>query len=322
MISAIRNIGLATVAIGAVALSGCNITISDGYFFTYKGDKVEKSESGSIDTAIKQIEIDNRFGSVTIEEKGGAADWQWSGACWADTKEEAEVFLAELRLEVTTDGDRQQWKVVLPESHSGLRGVKSNLVIHAPSQCQVTSVNRHGETKVSGLAGEAKIKSAHGDVWASQLLGGAEIDCQHGKVDATQLAADCSIDCQHGDVIVSETLGSLNLEIQHGDVEIKRAEGDLNCDSQHSDVQIEFSGSTLTIDSQHGDIELTIASPELSGGEITTIHGDIDIVYHSKVAPNIDMDVSHGDSSNEINTSVEGPRLKLKARHGDIRVTK
>ena len=320
-IQCLNPLGL-TLAIGiaCATFSGCSFTITDGYVFTYEGEKVEKSESGSIEGDIQIIEIENQFGQVQVDERGGSGEWAWSAACWAATADEASEFLDQLKIEVTTDGNRQMWKVVLPESDWNLQGVESNLVIHPPKNCEIRSVNRHGDTNLSGLTGTSDVENSHGNLEASQLTGSTKLTGRHGNVKISQLGASGQIDVEHGDFTLTESLDEIELSVRHGDTKIVQAAGGLNIDSKHGELQIESSGPNVQCVSKHGDVELTYTGSNPTQLELETAHGDITLNWGSTVAPNVVLSTSHGQATSKIRSEADGPKVLLDTRHGDILV--
>ena len=103
-----RNLILLTlVALMPVVFSGCSIR-SFGYSFDYSGVQVSKQSNGTFAADVKKIVVSNKWGDVSIEEISSLdqqAEWSWSGDAWGTTNEDAELFLSELSLVETKNGD-------------------------------------------------------------------------------------------------------------------------------------------------------------------------------------------------------------------------
>jgi hypothetical protein len=306
----------------AILASGCNINFGNRYSFDYGGVPADKTRSGEISTSITYLEIDNIYGDVHIEETGGNGTWTWEATCWADDQLMAEQFLDQLQLEVTTRGDKQILKVVLPKSDFELRGIKSDLSIQVPLGAKVKLANSHGKTSAFGLSKECEFDQAHGNLDLNEINAEAEIKIRHGNVTAKNLREPAEINSSHGHVQISGADESLTIKNRHGNIVVENASEKIETDNSHGKTTIEGSASEITCKSSHGYVEIEFAGSDLASIEVKSSHGGITLVLPPAVQPEFKFDIRHGSIKSDFESSDGNGsgKVKLSSRHGNIKV--
>ncbi len=340
-----------------ISLSGCNLnfTFVDGYSFTYKGEKAERTDDGVFEEGITSIRVVNTFGDVKVVESTDAPKWTWDGICWSETTEEAESLLEDLVLAVSTENNVQTFEIILPDSCPELKGVKSNLTLSIPADvnvdienghgnvdlkeisADVKAVNRHGDltasrlgnavinnrhgnTSIKNVSGTLNVSSAHGDFVGEALSESADIENSHGNISVTN-AVDISAEGSHSKIRLENIDGDVDVENQHGNIHIVGATGSVTAGTTHAKTEIESSGNTVKVDSRHGNVMLRLTSKNLMGVSAKTTHANITLIAPELKIANIEAKTTHGKVNSEIESSDGSTTvIRLNNQHGNINI--
>lgn len=347
-----RIIAPFALTVGIVSLVGCSyrLTSLDGYEFDWHGETAGRQEEGDVVVDVRQIEIKNRFGSVAVEVAEGEPSWSWELTCWSSTKEMAETFVAETRLQIMQDADTQTWEVVLPEPpQADLRGVRSDLVLRVPASVHVKVDNSFGNTAVHDIQGgtiansrhgnlefmnlaksleatsehgsikaeripAARLKNRHGVIDVSEVAGGLEIHNEHGKVTVARVLGELLVECQHGDVVASEIAEQTQISTSHASIQLEDADGDVILHNRHGSVTALRVGGKIVADNQHGPIDLNVESAEVV---CTNQHGRINLRLHNRELHRVIAETSHSELRVLVPESIS-PIVKAHTDHGKI----
>ena len=296
---------------------------SNGYRFDYQGEKAERSESDTIDEAIRTIEIDNRFGDIRIESTEEAATWRWTVACWADELELAKAFSEEVQIEVKVEDDRQRWHLVLPDSVPELRGVKSNFTLFVPESMNVVVNNRHGDTEVKGTHGENKIGSSFGDVLLTGLGGSLNASNRHGDLTISNCDGNIEASNRFGDIVLENLNGNAKISNAHGDIEAYSISNGATIENSFGEIDARNIDGRVAAKNQHGEINLNLSQSEIESIKATTSHDDIELRLPKDLKPMIVASVQYGEFDNAFEEQEgDAPIIRLGVSHGDVRVFK
>ena len=322
--------------------SGCSIR-SLGYSFDYSGVKVTQDLQGVITPETSSIVVDNQWGPVSVEEctsPNDQAGWNWSGAAWGSTEEDASLFLSNLEMVATNNAQEYRLELVYPQPNRELRGLKSNLTLKVPPGCTVEVRNRHGNLRASNLSGSATLKNAHGDVDVGNTFGTLDVELDHGETRASNLFGDSKFDVDHGDVEIVGSQNLVDVNHDHGSLTISQAAGPVIVDHDHgwtkistllqsnlSDANLSKSASSsdnhITVKGRHGNVSIDVQNTQLSRIDVDNAHGDVKISMPSTSTTQLDLDVSHGKQVSEFGHDAQGEvLLKCHVRHGDVKILK
>jgi hypothetical protein len=301
--------------------SGCQYS---GYMFDYQGESASKTKTGVFSQQTKRIEIDNQFGDVHIEAINGEGDWIWTGKCWATEKADAEEFLKQLEMEVTEEGDTQKWTVVMPESNTDLRGVRSDLTIKVHPDVLVVVKNKHGNQNIQAMTGEVTLENAHGNIETVKLAGKTSIVNQHGDIVITDHHGRTSVDAKHGKLRVDGAGAALQIHCEHVDVVVSDANGIVDSVVKHGNIDVSCFGTTQSIQLKHGNAKITLANPEFESLSIDAEHGNVNVYLPSSCKPKVQARVEHGSIQNEFENSgaADAPKVESNSKHGNLKVHK
>ncbi|MFK7768691.1 MAG: hypothetical protein AB8B55_15835 [Mariniblastus sp.] len=330
--------GLCLVA-AALTFSGCNIMVAGGYSFNYTGQTAQSLESGVFSEGVTQIEVVNKFGDVNVMLAQGDPGWTWDKEVWADSQQQADVFLDDLLMNVETVGDKQTWTILMPESSSDLNGVKSNLTFSLPADIKVKLENAHGNVNAENLTARVDLTNSHGNLKASNLADGS-LKVRHGNVDLMSASGALVINNSHGNVAVTGTEGSLEVDgshssinidnaqdvkvsSSHGKISAKNIHGKIDASNSHDSINISTFGDSVLAKATHGKIDIVVSNSNFKSVDAETTHDSIKLSLPASVSPAISMSTSHGDSKSEIGSSDSSPqKVTLKTSHGNIRINK
>lgn len=161
-----------------------------------------------------------------------------------------------------------------------------NFEVFVPKTVELNLKNRHGNTYISEMMGDAELDIAHGNVTADGFEGNLEIDMAHGNGTITSAKA-LDGDIQHSNLRF-QRIGNIDLETAHCKVDIGDARK-IRLDSRHTRFEI-GDIDELRLDSRHDHFEIDAANAVYAESQHTTYE-------ISKLARFVDFDLSHGGAT-------------------------
>lgn len=158
-----------------------------------------------------------------------------------------------------------------------------NYEVFVPKTVELDIRNRHGNTYIAEMAGDADLNIAHGNLTADGFLGDLDVEIAHGNGTILK-ANDLDADVSHGNMRFKE-LGNIQLEAAHCGVDIGRARN-IRLDSRHSNFEI-GDIEELRADTRHDNFEIDAVKSIFSEQQHTTFEID-------KLVDIGDFDCSHG----------------------------
>lgn len=161
-----------------------------------------------------------------------------------------------------------------------------NYEVFLPKTVELDIANKHGDTYIVEMEGNAELDIRHGNITADGFLGNVEIDFAHSN--GTLIAAK-SLDGEiaHSNIRFKQ-IGNTDLETAHCHIGIDNAK-EIKLDTRHTNFemgQIE----ELRVDSRHSNFEIDFVQSIFSESAHTVYEVD-------KVAKNVDFDFSHGGAT-------------------------
>lgn len=158
-----------------------------------------------------------------------------------------------------------------------------NYEIFLPKTVALDIKNRHGNTYISEMSGNAELDIAHGNITADGFTGSLDFEMQHGNgtvVSANNLDGDIS----HSNIRFKK-LGNVQLETAHCQIDLGDAKK-IRLDSRHTNFEI-GDIEELRVDSRHDHFEIEAAKSVFSESQHTTYEID-------KLSTIADFDCQHG----------------------------
>lgn len=314
-----------------LAVTGCHVNFNglDGYSFDYQGQTAERTVEGPIQSEVRSLEVDHRFGDVVVKATDGPTRWTWELKCWATEQAVADAYLDVIYLQVQAIEEEHGWKLLMPDSADELRGVRSKLTIEAPADVEVKIANRHGSSAVSGVARSVQVENRHGNVELADLADQCDVSNSHGQVKAERIAS-AKLSNEHGNITVE---GARDLEIRgsHGAVRLRDIAQHCEVNASHSGIDVDDIRGGATLKTRHAAIRVENATGEL---ELSNQHGHIDVngavgkILAKTLHGNIKLDVASRNVAcdaqhSNITLKLSNPDLQsveAKTTHGNIEV--
>lgn len=161
-----------------------------------------------------------------------------------------------------------------------------NYEVFLPKTISLDLKNRHGDTYIVELVGNAEIDIAHGSITADGFGGELELEMAHSNgtiISAKNLDADLS----HSNIRFKK-IGNITIETAHCGVDIGHAKK-IKLDAQHTDFEI-GDIDELRVDSRHSNFEIESVKSIFS----ESAHSTYEIEQVSNI---IDFDFSHGGAT-------------------------
>lgn len=353
------RISIALIAAGVVSVSGCSMTITNGYRFDFKGEKEARQMDIEIPATVTSLDLRNVHGDIEVlPAADGVAGLQWELTCWADTQAEATRQIERIQLVTSEEGGVFVCEVKLPtEEKEQLRGMKSNMKLRVPASLAVSIRNSHGNIVASEVACVLELHGAHGNINASRLTQPVTLENSHGDITVDDVVT-ATIDASHGDTLVSTVHEIVSVDSSHGHIDVRDVFGSVEVKTSHDDIMLtnvsglvtarnshgditgtKLEGGRLDLDTsfgsikvstlansiacknQHGDIAIVSLSPELHEVSAKTSFSDLTLTLPIDCQPQLKTSVTFGDIESDFASSTSvGPAVELKVEHGDIRV--
>ncbi|MBI3243949.1 MAG: DUF4097 family beta strand repeat protein [Chloroflexi bacterium] len=301
-------VGIIWFSISRAAISGIRWS---GFELSTVSAEADEEQSFTVSgPAILSVNtgVENAAGDITII--GGTGDEivvKAHKTAWGASQEDAEAGLAEIKVNVTQNGDAVTVEVQRPRpvNFIGIGGQRTDtvdLTITVPATTKVTASTSFGDVSLSGTMGDADVKTSFGDVSVKDVQGGAvEARTDFGEMSLEDVTAD-------GNVEAHSSSGKITLD----NVE---AEGDVNLSTDFGGIEFKTGNAdSLVADTNSGKVELS----GLSVAGLVMARSNFGEVKLTKVdAGSYNLDTSSGD------INVEGASSSVKAHtdYGDINVT-
>lgn len=355
------RLSIALFAAGVVSVSGCTMTLTNGYRFDFQGEKEARQMDIEIPATATSLDLRNLHGDVEIlPAADGVAALKWELTCWADSQAEAGRQIERVQLVTSEEGGIFKCEVKLPtEEKELLRGVKSNMKLRVPASLIVSVRNSHGNIVAAELDCPVELQGAHGNIKASRLTQPLTLQNSHGDV-AVEDVVEATIEVAHGDTTASTVHALLEVESSHGGVEIRDVTGNVDVKTAHDDITLtnvsgvvsarnshgdikgtQLHGDHLEVSSsfgsievttlaasikcrnQHGDVKITSLNPELHEISARTSFDSLTLTLPADCEPHLTTSATFGEVDSEFAaTGSAGPVVELKVEHGDIRIRK
>ncbi len=161
-----------------------------------------------------------------------------------------------------------------------------NYEVFVPKTVELDIRNRHGNTYIAEMSGNADLNIAHGNLTADGFSGDLDVEIAHGNGTILK-ANDLDAEVSHGNMRFKE-LGNLQLETAHCGIDIGSARN-IRLDSRHTNFEI-GEIEELRVDSRHDDFEIDAAISIFSESS----HSTYEIDRLSNIA---DFDCQHGGAT-------------------------
>lgn len=158
-----------------------------------------------------------------------------------------------------------------------------NYEVYLPKTVALDIQNRHGNTFIAEMSGNAELDIAHGNITADGFTGSLEFEMAHGNgtvIMANSLDADIS----HSNIRF-KTLGNVQLETAHCQIDLGNAKK-IRLDSRHTNFEM-GTIEELRVDSRHDHFEIDAAKSIFSESQHSTYEID-------KLSIAADFDCQHG----------------------------
>ena len=254
--------------------SGCNnvFNSSSGSFGGNLNSVTNVTRKGEIAANLESIEVDNQFGAVNIVAAGdGPGEWSWTLTLRAKNDSLAKEAADAVNCKADQTGGLLRLLVSLPNL-GGKLNIRSDLEIRVPKSVDVRTMNRFGNTTISGLKGDVDATGKHGAVniqniggkvkaqtsFASMTVsdvGPAALKNQHGGIEATHIRGALDAETSFASLVAKDIGGPVTLRNQHGGIEVVGAKGNADLKTSFASLSAEKIAGLATFANQNGSVK-------------------------------------------------------------------
>ena len=312
----------ALTAYGAIDWMRRNVSYIDGW--GYGGQSAQVTENRTFD-AYSNLEITADYGDIQVTAADiSEIEVEMVKTAWAPTVEEAEARAAAIAIRVTEGTDTLTLVYNKPDEIiiGGRNGPDSiDFVVRVPAETSVNLTTSFGKVDVSGLVGDANVKSDFGDLEVDNLTGALEANSSNATITVKQVEAGdgkVSVETSFGNIFVENlTANSITIFSNNGDISARTlaAEETIQIENQFGKIEVfDVQAATLQVDNQNGKISVDAGQM----GELISASnqfGDVKVI--NVESPAYQVSTSNGD------LTVEGANgsLKLENSFGDISIS-
>jgi DUF4097 and DUF4098 domain-containing protein YvlB len=255
------------------------------------------------------VDINNVAGSVHVEG-------------WDKTEVEVTGSFGKAvdRVEVTGGGNHTSVRVVLRSSQGWNSDGEANLTVHVPAGSAVSCKTVSADIKVSGVHGEAMLKTVSGDVDAD-VGGNASAHAVSGTIHLKAPAAkSIEVDTVSGDAEVVGGSGEFEITTVSGDAKVKlmtasRARFQTVSGTVSASLGLTPDGR-VDAQSVSGDVKLQFPASPAADFEVQTFSGEIDNCFGPKPAES-----RHGSGSSlNFKTGEGSARVRVNTHSGSVKL--
>ena len=249
------------------------------------------------------LEIDNRYGKVSIEGIRGSARVRNNSGDIELTGAKGTTYL-----------ESRYGGIVARDIDGPLEASSSSGAIQVErASADAILSSQYADVTAVDIKGRLEAKTSSGAVRASKIGGDARIVSSYGDVEVTDVTGGLEVDANSGAIRVKDVKKSARLNTSYSGVEAERIQGDLSVVTSSGTAKIVSIGGKLDLRGSYGDTTVQgtggAATIEVGSGNVTAsdIGGDLTIEnsYGAVRASDVDGALKVGGSS----TAVEAARI-------------
>jgi len=277
----------------------------------YAGEMVDKSMSAK---GVNNVSIENLRGDVTI------IGWDKKEvSVKGELDDKAERFVFEKQ------GSTIKIKVEMPHNnnHGWHRG-GSTLTVKIPKDSRMNFSGVSTDVILSNLTSSSEVHTVSGDIKATDLKKHVELSTVSGSVNSQNLSGKIRLSSVSGDIKDNNSQGRLILKVVSGDIESKSQASEVFVNNVSGGIELELDKvDEFEVSTVSGDVNSKLTLNDSGVAKLSSISGDIDIRFQSKVQANFRLNASAGgDLENELTndkakSAKYGPSSKLYFQTGD-----
>jgi DUF4097 and DUF4098 domain-containing protein YvlB len=295
-----------------IVISGCDIQI--GGWGQAKYEKtVQRQEPlgpGS------KLYVETSSGSITITGGDVTECSVIAEICGrAPTKEEAQLLVEQVKIELEPAGNTMTVKADKPSSRSR-RSISISYDITVPKQTDIECASSYGAIELANIKGQTSGKTSSGSIEAKNIEGSANLDTSYGSVNCRNITGDS--------ITVKSSSGSITAEIIKGSTQLTTSYGSITCaDISDGDIKLKTSSGKIKLsNASFGDCDAhtsygSIVSGKLKGKSIKLHSGSGSINVTESSADTTNLSTSYGRitcrqiTTNEINAKSGSGNLDI-----------
>lgn len=250
----------------------------------YKTEITEnfKRENIGSDFSIKEIKIDNEFGTIDImpsNSKNVSVSAEIKIKC--NDEEKARAFSSEAI--TIKEGENIVIGVNMPNnSNEDFSRPYVKMTVYVPSDVEVLAENKfgrieakdinvklsatanNGEIYVQNIGNDVSIKNSFGKIEVSNVSGDAIIINQHGEIDANNIDGDTSIENHFGRILAESIKGKLEAKNNNGQIDVTKVDSDAAISNSFGAIDIDDVNGDIVVSNNNGEIDVDDVSGNIS----------------------------------------------------------
>jgi DUF4097 and DUF4098 domain-containing protein YvlB len=267
--------------------------------------------------------VKNAMGDITIA-KGteGEISIDAHKTAWGANQAEAEAALARLQVEITQENSVIAVQVESQEVSLFNAGEDNSVefTITVPVETAVTAHTDFGKVALSGVSGNADLRSNYGDIIATDRNGGLIAHTASGHITARNIQGDemtLDLRSDYGDISLERAAaGQIKAHSSSGLIHLAEVKAeDVKLSSDYGAIEFEAGWTPqLNVDAGSGKVSLT----QLIIDKGLTVRNDYGHILITQVmAPSYDVSTNSG----EINLDGANGSVKAHSDYGNVTVT-
>lgn len=199
------------------------------------------------------------------------------------------------------------------------QGPEMAIEVSLPREFQLKLKTTSGPIQVTGISGQADLRSTSGDLRFLASPGLGRLETTSGSILVEGGEQELTIQSVSGDLTLKNRTGPHRLITTSGEIRVEQGSGDLTVQSTSGDVNILSFAGNHQVKTVSGSITSTMLQPIARGLDLQTVSGNISLRQSRTLGVAYDLQRTSGDLSDQLGlTYPEGPKKrKLRATYGD-----
>lgn len=202
--------------------------------------------------------------------------------------------------------------------------------LHALRIAGGTLANQHGSLTVGTVSGDLAVETSFAAATISDVRGSLRAENAHGQLGIERVGGGVIATTSFASLTVVDVAGNAELRNAHGGITTRAIRGAVDAKTSFAGIEIECAGESAVVENAHGAIFLALTGAGIRSVAAETSFADLTLRLPAGARPAIIVDQKHGEldcpipslgAANAASADANAPRVELRVRHGDIKVT-
>jgi DUF4097 and DUF4098 domain-containing protein YvlB len=213
-----------------------------------------------------------RGGKVVVSNRNGMIRITGWDSDMVEARAEGEEGPEAVQVRVAGEGPRSRVALSVPAVGGRGHNREINLEIKLPRYADLESIESYrGDIEVTGLEGTVSVSTGHGSLTIKNV-GSLKAVTRNGDVIVSGVKGDASLKSQNGDLTIDNITGAVDLAATNGNILVRSAGSSVQANSASGDIELRCVKSNANVNTASGSIMLVGVGGNI---DANTASGDV-----------------------------------------------